>query len=82
MLLAWSIGVDSFFILRSSDVKLTDFYNEVAKRADTAGTKINAAETKRVLSEAFALLAKLDAADANDTIAKGLAAGKKKIGGK
>ncbi|MEY4567236.1 MAG: hypothetical protein RLY14_2206, partial [Planctomycetota bacterium] len=49
---------------------------------DTAGTKINAAETKRVLSEAFALLAKLDAADASDTIAKGLAAGKKKITGK
>jgi hypothetical protein len=54
-------------------MKINDFYNEVARRADTEGTKINAADTKRVLSQAFQLLAGLDAAECTDTIAKALA---------
>lgn len=61
-------------------MKLTDFYNEVAKRADTGKTNINAADTKRVLSEAFLVLSELDAAELADTIAKGLATAKKKKG--
>lgn len=61
-------------------MKLTDFYNEVAKRADTSKTDINVADTKRVLSEAFLVLCELDAAELADTIAKGLATAKKKKG--
>lgn len=53
-------------------MKLTEFYDEVARRADTEKTKIGAADTRRVLSEAFAFLASLDAATCSDVIAKGL----------
>jgi len=60
-------------------MKLTDFYNEVARNADTDKTAISVADTKRVLSEAFLYLAKLGAADCADTIAKGLTAAQKKI---
>jgi hypothetical protein len=35
---------------------LSEFYNEVSRRTDTAETAINVAETKGVLSEAFLLL--------------------------
>jgi hypothetical protein len=59
-------------------VNLNDFYNEVSRRVDTDKTKINVAETKRVLSEAFKLLAEQDAASCADVIAKGLATAKKK----
>ena len=59
-------------------MKLNDFYNAVAKRADTEKTSISAAETKRVLSEAFLVLASLDSAELLDTVAKGLAQAKKK----
>ena len=38
-------------------MKLSDFQNEVSRRVDTAGTKINVAETKRVLAVAFDVLA-------------------------
>ena len=58
-------------------MKVNDFYNEVARRADTEGTKINVADTKRVLSQAFKLLNEMNAADAADTIAKALAAAAK-----
>lgn len=57
---------------------LSEFYNEVSRRTDTAGTAINIAETKRVLSEAFLLLQSYDAATVLDLIAKGLAAARKK----
>ena len=40
-------------------MKLTDFYNEVSRRVDTGKTAINAAETRRVLSEAFLVLSKM-----------------------
>lgn len=59
-------------------MKLTDFYNEVSRRTDTGKTAINVAETKRVLSEAFLVMSKMDAADLADTLAKGLATAKKK----
>lgn len=59
-------------------MKLTDFYNEVSRRVDTGKTEISVAETRRVLSEAFLVLAKMDAADATDTLAKGMATAKKK----
>ncbi|MFI4874303.1 MAG: hypothetical protein ACIALR_03165 [Blastopirellula sp. JB062] len=60
-------------------MKLTDFYNEVSRRVDTDKTAITAAETKRVLSEAFMLLAGMNAAEAADTIAKGLTTAQKKL---
>lgn len=59
-------------------MNLNAFYNEVAKRADTGGTSITAAETRRVLSEAFQVLGGQDAAVAADIVAKGLAAAAKK----
>lgn len=59
-------------------MKLNDFYDAVSRRGDTSKTKINVAETKRVLSEAFAVLAAMDAAECADTLAKGLAQAKKK----
>jgi len=58
-------------------MKLTDFYNEVAGLVDTETTKINVAETKRVLAMAFRVMEKMDAADLADTLAKGLAQAKK-----
>jgi hypothetical protein len=63
---------------RSSTMKLSDFYNDVSRRVDTGKTAISVAETKRVLSEAFMVLEKMDASDMADTIAKGLATAKKK----
>lgn len=57
---------------------LNDFYNSVAKRADTAKTKINAAETRRVISEAFVVLSKMNSVDASNIVAKGIASGAKK----
>ncbi len=61
-------------------MKLSDFYNAVSRRVDTSKTQISVAETKRVLSEAFLELSKMDAADMADTISKGLAMAKKKAG--
>ena len=63
-------------------MNLNAFYNEVAKRADTGGTSITAAETRRVLSEAFQVLGSQDAAVATDIVAKGLAAAAKKAAAK
>ena len=60
-------------------MQLTDFYNEVSRTVDTDKTGITVAETKRVLSEAFIALAKMDAAEAFDTVNKGIATAKKKI---
>ena len=59
-------------------MKLTDFYNEVSRRVDTDKTAISVAETKRVLSEAFGLLAELEVADFADTVSKGVAQAAKK----
>lgn len=60
-------------------MKLTDFYNEVSRRVDTDKTAISVAETKRVLSEAFLVLAGMDATESADTISKGLTTAKKKL---
>jgi len=59
-------------------MKIADFYNEVSRLTDTSKTGIGVAETKRVLSEAFLVLSKMDAAELTDTLAKGLALAKKK----
>lgn len=59
-------------------MNLNEFYNEVARRADTGKTAITAAETRRVLSEAFLVLNKMKAADAAGVVAKGLASAAKK----
>jgi hypothetical protein len=59
---------------------LTDFYNAVSREADTAGTAITVAETKRVLAMASAVLAELDAADCAAVPAKGRVAAKRKKG--
>jgi len=59
-------------------MKIADFYNEVSRLTDTAKTGIGVAETKRVLSEAFLVLSKMDGAELTDTLAKGLALAKKK----
>lgn len=60
-------------------MNLTEFYNEVARLADTEKTHISAAETKRVLAVAFSVLQTQDAATVLDLVAKGLAAAKKKV---
>ncbi len=57
---------------------VSEFYDEVARRADTEKTKIGAAETRRVLSEAFQVLAALDAATFAEVMSKGLTSAKKK----
>lgn len=60
-------------------MKLNDFYNEVSRRTDTDKTAISVADTKRVLSEAFLVLAGMDATELADTISKGLTTAKKKL---
>ncbi len=59
-------------------MKLTDFYTAVSRTVDTGKTEINAADTRRVLSEAFILLNSLDTAECADVIAKGLNTAAKK----
>ena len=61
-------------------MKLNEFYNEVSRHADTEGTRIGVAETKRVLAVMFDELCKLNACEAADLIAKGLAAAEKRKG--
>lgn len=60
-------------------MKLTDFYDAVSRRVDTDKTSITVAETKRVLSEAFLVLAGMDATEFADTVSKGLTTAKKKL---
>ncbi len=57
---------------------LTDFYNEVARHADTPTQKIGASETKRVLAVAFSILHKMEVAEAMLVLTKGLEQAKKK----
>lgn len=59
-------------------MNITEFYNEVARRADTDKTAITVAETKRVLSEAFLVLSAMDAADCTQLLGKALTTAKKK----
>ena len=58
---------------------LKEFYDEVSRSSDTAKTKINVADTDRVLSEAFKVLARMNAASCADVIAKGLLKAQKKL---
>jgi hypothetical protein len=51
---------------------LNDFYNEISRRADTAGLSINVAETKRVLAVFFDLLEDLRPEEAFEIVSKGL----------
>jgi len=59
-------------------MKLSDFYNEVSRKTDTPGTEISVAVTKRVLSEAFSLLAQMEVSDFVETIEKGVSCAKRK----
>jgi len=60
-------------------MRVSDFQNEVARRVDTDKTEINVAETKRVLGQAFEVLAELPADEAMDVISKSLAAAARRI---
>ena len=51
---------------------LNSIYNEVSRRADTAGLKISAAESSRVLATFFDLLEDLDPREAFAIVADGL----------
>lgn len=57
---------------------LSDIYDQVSRKADTQGVKINVAETKRVLACFFDVLEDYKPADAFDFVAKGL----KRAGGR
>ena len=57
---------------------LTDIYDQVSRKADTAKLQINAAETKRVLACFFDALEDYSAAEAFDLVAKGLKAAQKR----
>lgn len=59
-------------------MKVSEFQNEVARRADTDKTAINVAVTKRVLSQAFDVLAELPADVAMDVVSKSLSAAVKR----
>jgi hypothetical protein len=47
-----------------------EFYAEVARHADTDGTKINAADVSRVLAVAFRLIGEMPATDQFALMAK------------
>ena len=63
-------------------MNLSQFYNRVSRRTDTCGTKINVAETKRVLACCFDELSRLSPKDVAEIQARGLAlADKRRIKG-
>ena len=57
---------------------LSDLYNEVSRRTDTDGTKINVAETARCCASLFSVLAECEVDDALRLIARGLEVAKGK----
>ncbi len=57
---------------------VSEFFNEVARRADTDSTKINVAETRRVLAVAFDVLNELGAAQSHAIVASALAQAQKR----
>ena len=63
---------------KDTGISLSEFSNEVARRADTEGLKINVADTKRVIACFFDVLKDYPAGVAFDLIAKGL----KRAGGR
>ena len=60
-------------------MNVNEFYNEVSRKVDTDKTAIGVAETKRVLSEAFKVLAALPTAEAFDVVAKAINNAAKKL---
>ncbi|MEM8668746.1 MAG: hypothetical protein AAGG48_14595 [Planctomycetota bacterium] len=52
-------------------INLNDVYNAVSRRTDTEGTKINVAETKRVLACFFDELQELTPQEFSEVLAKG-----------
>ncbi len=60
-------------------MNLNEFYEEVSRNADTDKIKVTGADVKRVMSEAFKVLANLDAASATEVLSKGLTLAKKKL---
>lgn len=64
--------VAELFSLGVETMNLTQFYDEVSRKTDTSGTQINVTETKRVLSEAFRVLATLPAGEVLALLAKGV----------
>ena len=61
-------------------MNVNEFYNEVSRKVDTDKTAIGVAETKRVLSEAFKILAAMPTAEAFDVVAKAISNAAKKLG--
>jgi hypothetical protein len=59
-------------------MNLQELYAEVSKHSDTSGTHINAAETSRVCSELFKVLAAMPAEAALRVIAHGIELAKTK----
>lgn len=53
-------------------MNLNDLYARVSQNTDTSGTQINAAETSRVCSELFKVLASLPADECLKLVAHGL----------
>ena len=60
-------------------MNVNEFYNEVSRKVDTDKTAIGVAETKRVLSEAFKILAAMPTAEAFDVVAKSISNAAKKL---
>ena len=60
-------------------MKYTDFLNNVARKVDTKGTQIGAADTRRVISEAFCELAQMGSVDASVVYARGMALARLKL---
>ena len=58
---------------------VNDFYNEVSRKVDTEKTQIGVADTKRVLSEAFKVLASMPTAEAFDIVSKSIGNAAKKL---
>jgi hypothetical protein len=54
-------------------MNINDFYNEVARKADTDKTAIGVVETRRVLSEAFKILAAMPTEQVFDIVGKCIA---------
>ncbi|TWU08338.1 hypothetical protein [Stieleria varia] len=57
---------------KKQPMTLGDIYDQVSRKADTQGVKINVAETKRVMACFFDVLEDYKPVDAFDFIAKGL----------
>jgi hypothetical protein len=56
---------------------LSEIYEEVSQLTETKGTKINAAETRRVISAYHIVLANLDSDQAFQIVGKGIANARK-----